>query len=218
VSEVYGPIVITADAYPYLQMQRGAISDMRDDPVLWCNLYVESIHEEFRRIEPYLPQDCDAILDIGSGLGGIDIMLQRHYGESCEITLLDGFDDAAIVQSHAKTFSHMGVAREFLSANGVTRVHCLDANSSDPLLAPSFFDLVVSFRSWCFHVEPDRYVDFVHRNSLGDGFTKIIVDMRNRHREPMRHGDWWRQMSAVFNHVDMIHSGGKGETHIWETR
>jgi SAM-dependent methyltransferase len=210
-------IMIPADAYPYLQMQRGAISDLRaDDQALWLQRYADSIRGEFRCIEPYLPTACDAVLDVGSGLGGINILLQRHYGDRCEITLLDGAADAPMVESHAKTFNHMGVARNFLALNGVTKVHCLDANSSE-LRAPSFFDLVISFKSWCFHIEPERYLDFVWRHSIAGGGTRIIVDMRHRDREPERHYEWWRQMSAVFRHVNMIHYGPKFETHLWET-
>jgi len=209
-------IVVPMAAYPYLQMQRGAISDFQMDESQWLQRYVDMIRGEFNCIEPYLPPTCDAILDVGSGLGGIDILLQRHYGEACQVTLLDGADDAPMVESHAKTFNHMGVARDFLAANHVGNVHCVDANAA-VLHAPSYFDLVVSFKSWCFHVEPKRYVDFVRSNSIPGGGTKVIVDMRHRGREPDRHREWWTQMSAAFRHVSWIYDGPKVETHLWET-
>ncbi len=214
--EDFARIVVPSSAYPYLQMQRGAISDLRGDASTWLTQYVNTILGEFRCIEPYLPATCDAVLDVGSGLGGIDILLQRHYGDSCHVTLLDGADDAPMVQSHAKTFNHMGVARNFLAANGVVNVHCVDANAG-VLRAPSFFDLVVSFKSWCFHVEPRRYIDFVRTNSIPGGQTKVIVDMRRRDKEQARFYDWHAQMSAAFRHVALIYQGPKVETHLWET-
>jgi SAM-dependent methyltransferase len=214
-------IHVPGEAYPYLQMQRGAISDMRDDQAAWLQLYADALYSEFDCIEPYLPPACDAILDIGSGLGGIDVLLTRHFGNQCEVTLLDGLRDAPFVQSHDQTFNDMTVARHFLEVNGVNRVHCLDAGGV--LVAPSFFDLVVSFKAWCFHIEPLRYINFVRRYSI-PGHTRIIVDMRGgsawqRGNDPDdRPHEWMRAMSGAFRHVCMVHYGAKFETHLFEAQ
>lgn len=209
------PLIISDRSYPYLVAQRGAIDDMKDDPVLWCARYSEMLFSEFNCIEPYLPLTCDAILDIGGGMGGIDVLLNQHYGGDVAVTLLDGTHDAPEMTRHCETFSNYEIARHFLQQNGVHQVHSIDA--SDAVLhAPSFYDLVISLKSWCFHVEPKRYIDFVRANSITGGVTKVIVDMRHRDREPERHYEWWKQMSAAFRHVNMIHQGVKFETHLFE--
>jgi SAM-dependent methyltransferase len=206
-------IKIPNEAWPYLQMQRGAISDMRaDHHERWLQAYTDAVYGEFDCIEPYLPATCGAVLDVGSGLGGINILLTRHFGDQCEVSLLDGATDAPMVKSHDETFNHFDVARNFLSLNGVRHIHCIDA--SKPLVAPSFYDLVVSFKSWCFHIEPSRYIDFVHRHCAPG--ARIIVDMRHRDRAPMRSYEWMRQMTGTFRHVAVLHYGVKFETHLFD--
>jgi hypothetical protein len=213
VSEPHAPIVIPDSAYPYLVEQRGALDDMRDDPALWCTRYAEMLLVEFDRIEPYLPETCDAILDIGAGMGGIDVLLNRHYGGDVAVTLLDGVRDEPQMTRHSKTFSNYDVARNFLRLNGVRDVRSIDANRT--LRAPSFFDLVISLKSWCFHVKAERYAEFVAGCSIA-GQTRIIVDMRRRDREPERHYEDFRTMTAFFRHRNMLHYDVKFETHLFE--
>jgi SAM-dependent methyltransferase len=207
-------IAIPPEAIPYLQMQRGAISDFRADQGAWIDHYLDTLASDFRCIEPYLPATCDSILDVGSGLGGINILLAHHFGEQCEVTLLDGFADRAIVESHATTFNDMEIAKTFLRLNGVPKVHCLDANSTGPMLAPCFFDLVISLKAWCFHIEPARYAEFVRAYTHSG--SKIIVDMRHPIKDPERSYEWMRQMTTHFKHRARIHYGVKFETHLFE--
>jgi SAM-dependent methyltransferase len=203
-------IHVPGDAYPYLQMQRGAISDMRGDYQVWLQYYTEALFSEFDLIEPYLPLRCDSILDVGSGLGGIDALLNQHYGGDCRITLLDGVDDKPFVQSHSKTFNHMGIARQFLNANGVTHFDYIDANGSFRS-APRFFDLVISFKSWCFHYEPERYLTLV-KSACISGQTKLIVDVRRD--EPA----WSSLMRKEFTHLDTIYMGSKFYCAVFQAR
>ena len=201
---------VPASAYPYLQMQRGAISDMRDDQAVWLQHYADALFSEFDRLEPYLPKQCDSILDVGSGLGGIDILLNRYYGGDCHVTLLDGVDDKPFVERHAATFNSMAVAREFLGANGVARIDHIDANAAHRA-APRFFDLVVSFKSWCFHYEPAAYMWLVKGASISRR-TKIILDIRRER------ADWFTQLSTEFRYVDMIYTGTKFHCAVFEAR
>jgi SAM-dependent methyltransferase len=208
-------ILVPPEALPYLQMQRGAISDMRGDTEAWLDAYAESVLSEFRCIEPYLPASCDAVLDVGSGLGGINIFLARHFGDQLDVTLLDGDADFARVESHDRTFNDMAIARHFLAMNGVANLHCLNANSDlDSIQSPHFFDLIISLRAWCFHIEPIRYAPFVQKWARPG--ARIVVDMRHRDKEPERHSLWFREMTRFFRHVSMIHYGVKFETHLFE--
>lgn len=194
-------LLVPDDAYPYLQMQRGAISDMRGDQAVWLQHYTDAVFSEFDSIEPYLPKRCDSILDVGSGLGGIDALLNRHYGGECQVTLLDGVDDKPMMESHAKTFNHMGIAKKFLGINGVKQIDYIDANSRT-WAAPRFFDLIVSFKSWCFHYEPARYLDLVINASISKQ-TTIIVDVRRDKPQ------WLTELREEFTFLDTIYMGSK---------
>jgi SAM-dependent methyltransferase len=202
-------IVVTESAYPYLVAQVGAISDMRDDWQLWCRAYVDTLTSLYESIAPFLPKTCDAILDVGSGLGGINILLNEHYGGKCHVSLLDGVNDPPEVTLHSKTFSNSNVARDFLKLNGVEDLAFIDANSAK-MSAPRYYDLVVSFKSWCFHYEPSRYLDFVKECTV-PGST-IIVDVRGGLKACQMGYDWQRELSAAFKRPMSIHFGGKFET------
>lgn len=206
-------IVIPASAFPYLVEQRGALDDMRGDHDLWCRKYLEVLDAEMKLIEPYLPESCDAILDVGGGMGGIDILLSRHYN-GCHVSILDGLSDPPMVEAHAETFSNMGAASDFLSGNGVASFDFLDANRSS-VSAGRYYDLVVSFKSWCFHIEPSRYLAFVERSCI-KGQSKLIIDVR---RQPEHLGaEYMRVLTKHFRHIGCIFRGIKFETHWFEAQ
>src|SRR5262245_3259185 len=53
------------------------------------SLYAADVARDLMLLQPYLPQRADAILDIGCGMAGIDLLLWRHYGDPV-LNLLDG--------------------------------------------------------------------------------------------------------------------------------
>lgn len=206
---------IDHEAYPYLVAQRGALDDMKAEPQLWCDKYMDVLLSEFRSIEPYLPTYCKRVLDVGSGLGGINILLNEHYGGCMQVTLLDGIDDPPEVSSHSATFNHMGVARRFLKMNGLDKMTFIDANNPDRF-ATGTYDLIVSFKSWCFHTPPAKHLDLV-RQACRPG-TRIILDVRggSADRADQRSYDYMRTLTAAFKHRSMVHYGLKFETHMFE--
>lgn len=199
-------IMVPDPAFDYLIAQRGALDDMRGDRRLWLAKYGEVLASEFQSIEPFLPPECDSILDIGGGMGGIDAILNDHYGGDCTVTLLDGVDDPPLMTKHRETFSHIGIAREFLEINGVKRVRSIDANRP-PAKAPDFYDLVLSFKSWCFHYPPETYLELVTSGLISDR-TVLIVDVRKD-----RVYDWVRALQPPFRSPQMIFYGAKFETY-----
>jgi hypothetical protein len=210
---VSADLVIPESAFPYLVAQRGALDDMRGDRELWCRRYLEILDSEMRMVEPYLPTTCDAILDVGGGMGGIDILLSRHF-DDCHVTILDGLSDPPMMEKHAETFSNMGAASEFLRVNGVSSFGFLDANTP-ARDASRLYDRIVSFKSWCFHLEPQRYLDFVVKSVI-PGQTKLIIDVRKQpeHLET----EYMRALTKEFRHIGSIFRGIKFETHWFEAK
>lgn len=214
---------ISREAYPYLVLQRGALDDMKGDPGTWCAKYIDVLYSEFRSIEPYLPVACESILDVGSGLGGIDALLNEHYGGDCQVTLLDGVDDPPDLSRHNVTFNSMQTAKEFLLLNGVSHFDFVDANDVNARVVRQY-DLIVSFKSWCFHIEPERYLALV-LSACTPQHTQLIVDVRGGRRarlgsdvEVDQHYRYMRALSDAFQHRSMIHYGIKFETHLFEAR
>lgn len=214
---------ISTDAFPYLVLQRGALDDMKGDPQTWCAKYIDVLCTEFEHLQGVLPEKCNSILDVGSGLGGIDAMLNDHYGGECQVTLVDGVDDPPEVTSHSVTFNNMKVAHQFLALNGVRRFDFIDAN--DPKRkATRKYDLIVSFKSWCFHIEPQRHLDLV-LSACEPGHTMLIVDIRGGRRANLfddaaaeKRYDTLRLLTTHFKALGMVWYGEKFETHRFEAK
>lgn len=149
-------MVIEPDHFRYLVIQHGSISDQRHDPKVWKQAYEKSLLDIFSTIQPVLPPIVENILDIGSGLGGIDVLFKQHFGRA-KITLLDGLDCPADVQWHHRPFSNAKVAKDFHAKNGNTEVECVFP-APDP---NKKYDLIVSFAAYCFHIPPSDYLDVV---------------------------------------------------------
>lgn len=196
-------LTIPEAAYPYLVAQRGALDDMKGDSATWMRKYCDVLTHEYQLIAHHLPASCASILDVGSGMGGLNAYINAHFGGKCHVTLLDGVDDPPEVELHRKTFNDMEIARAFLSANGVGRFDFIDANDAHRRVSRTY-DLIVSKQSWCFHYEPKRYLDLVlsacHAN------TVLIVDVRRQKPH------WLEDLLDVFQHDRIIYDGVKTVT------
>lgn len=167
-------ITITDEAFPYLVIQRGKINGLHADRQVWTQAYIESLNNDFDLIVDYLPENCESILDVGGGLGGIDILLSRHFETNPKITILDGENNFPRIESHSTTFNNFTVSRNFLNANNVFNFHPISSKNPDNITEK--YDLIISFQAWCFHFSPVEYLNTIIRACKND--TKIIVDVR----------------------------------------
>lgn len=166
-------LTILATHYDYLKTQHGRVGQYKtwDE---WCEAYNKSVKEQFETLKPYLPKHLDHpnILDVGSGLGGIDAHIRAEYYDA-NVFLLDGVNDSPIPKASYKTFNNMEVAEDFLALNGVHNFHYFDP---EKLGNPEPMDIIISINSWCFHYPPEQYIEFVrsccHKN------TVMFIDVR----------------------------------------
>ena len=202
--EVAPAIHISDAAFEYLMIQRGRIANLSSDRARWTPAYIDTLVADFDALQPFLPASADRILDVGSGLGGIDILLARHL-HNPEVWLLDGDDDSPVMVKHAQTFNCMRTARRFLEQNGVS-----DVVTISPALEqqPAPCDLIVSLQSWCFHYAPAVYLDFV-RSCCRPG-TVLAIDVRRD--KPM----WQNQLDQVFTAQGVAMQGDKYDRRIYK--
>lgn len=187
-------MIVEDSHFEYLKLQRGRISSLSGDRKAWCEAYEKSLDDDMASMASHLPERCRSVLDIGSGLGGIDVRLNRHYGGGVHVRLLDGTEDEPVVSLHNTTYNSMQVAADFLLKNGVEYFACYSARNA--VSAPpdgSTYDLVVSLQSWCFHYAPDLYLPFVKARCKPG--TVLILDVRAD--KPM----WREQLRAAFTEV-----------------
>lgn len=190
---------VNDEQFAYLKLQKGNLHDFAGHRAYWLQRYREDVAATFASIEDFLPEKCWGLLDVGSGLGGIDVLIARRYQRACGwpfVYLLDGVDDPPVMKLHRETFNSMRVAGEFLRANGLPAERF--KHFSPTGLTPHPWDLVVSFGSWGFHYEPNTYLlDLMAPGGLEKGAT-VILDVR------VGKGDWSNQLLQFLDLVDVV--------------
>jgi SAM-dependent methyltransferase len=182
-------MIIEKKHFAYLVNQHGRVAHERGDFDRWKVAYEQSLQSIYDNIAPVLPARCGSILDVGSGLGGIDIHLHRHYGGGTRVVLLDGDNgDPNVVWSYAPHNS-LSVGYDFLHKNGVTDVSGILPGYLHEWGGPPF-DLVVSFAAYGFHIYPDLYLDHLRKVIHDD--TVIILEVRRAKT------DWLKVLGGAF--------------------
>lgn len=192
---------ISERSFEYLVAQVGELDGLKSVRYVWERAYERNTVERINNILPHIPDNVTSILDIGSGLGGIDVLLYRWFDCKPTITLLDGSTYGAIVNKHDEPFNNANVALNFQFDNGVKKAHFMEHDN----LKPAKFDLIVSFRAWCFHIAPVAYLEYVKVSCNPD--TVLIIDMRKD--DGARY--WREQIRSSFTYIATIEEGKKYE-------
>jgi hypothetical protein len=184
----------------YLDIQVGELHDFIEDP-RWQKMYEDHLWDRMTDIDEYLPETVTQYCDLGGGLSGISILLNLYYGGALRVNVVDG-DGPAIMLHHAVPFSSHERTLAFLRNNGVKF-----ASVWHPTNLPlQTFDLMTSFRAWCFHLDPRVYIEWVRAHLSRDG--TLLVDVR-RDRD-----DWLAQLRGVFSRATPVADTGKGA--LWK--
>lgn len=144
------------------------------------NDYMADMEAEYLDIKNYLPLKATNILDIGCGIGGIDVFLSKHYN-SPETTFycLDKTQTDDIYygfKEKAAFYNSLDVAREFLSSNGIKKIYTLSANDANTIETNEKFDLILSLISWGFHYPVETYLSQAYAHLQKGGH--LIIDIR----------------------------------------
>jgi len=145
--------------------------------------YYEDVSNDFKLIKDYLPIDLKNILDIGCGLGGINVFLNWHYqGGNPNFFLLDkdelSEDIYYLFNQVASAYNSFVITKRFLTDNGLLddQINLIDINT-DTFPIEQKFDLIVSLISWGFHYPIDVYLNEVQATLKDSG--RLVVDVRN---------------------------------------
>ena len=151
--------------------------------------FTEGLERDLESLRPFLPERASRLLDIGCGLGGIDILLYHHYApDPPTVALLDrdGLSEELFYgyRSEAAHYTSLEGARRLLEDNGVApdAITTWDPDV-DGYPRERSFDLIVSIISWGFHYPIDAYLDDV-RATLADGGTLILDVQKDTDAEP----------------------------------
>jgi len=170
---VTSDLIVNDDVWKYLVIQRGDLHQYKDDREAWLDLYKLQLEIDLEHIHQACPHPAD-VLDIGSGVGAIDVMLAK-LGSS--VHLLDGEDALPIMFRQDVPFNARKAVKSFFADNGITKFSYMSPHN----LYPVKVDLVLSFRSWCFHYPPVQYLEFVKQCCKPS--TRLLIDVRKDRME-----------------------------------
>ena len=177
------------------------------------DLYLSNLTKIMTVMRPKLPNHCDRILDIGCGLGGIDVLLYHQFStapnEHVELWMLDKDDDSPLRGGHyagftdttTAAYNSLDVTRNFLEANKVpsNRIQLVNIEQ-DSFPSSIKFDLVLSLLSWGFHYPVDVYLEKVVQSLKSSG--ALFIDIR-------RDTDGMDKLKSAFKEVNVVHKGKK---------
>lgn len=209
------PIVVEDSHFEFLRLQKGNLDELAHDRARWLDAYRADLEAQFDSIAHHLPARCSRFLDIGSGLGGIDILIRRHYerrGMHPTVWLLDGERDPARMFLHRQTFNDMRVARDFHEKNGGDRGRFAYWTPLTFKAGPSTpYDLVVSFGSWCFHYPPSEYLPALLTGGV-HADTVLILEVRSTKAA------WLRELEEFLEVVDVVKTKPKWSRFVFRVR
>jgi hypothetical protein len=137
---------------------------------------------EYETIKKHLPQNAKTILDIGSGVAGIDVLISKHYKNKISIFLIDKtqVDDKIYYKFNKKGafYNSLNVSKMILNINGVplNKIYLQEATKKNEINFRKKFDIVISLISWGFHYPVSTYLDKVYTNLNKNG--TLILDIR----------------------------------------
>jgi SAM-dependent methyltransferase len=167
-----------------IKMQRTGHKDVTSwDDIMAA--YEKNIVRDFETIEEFLPMNpSPSILDIGAGLGGIDIYLYDHYKSDARLFLLDkeGYSYKVFYgfYPNASKYNSFDMTRRFLADNGIKLedIRCVDAERNEHLnLFQHRFDVIISLLSCGFHYPVETYLPLIKMTLNRDGVC--ILDIRS---------------------------------------
>jgi len=171
------------------------------------------VEKDFNQIEKYLPSQANNVLDIGCGLGLIDIAIYKHYNSETNIHLLDKTQDLAEGESirgfnkEYTFYNSLDGSKETLITNGVAenKITTYEVGQHQALNEVKF-DLIISLLSCGWHYGLETYVDLI-KNQLTDNGI-LILDIRHNTGQLEYAQEHFNLIHTIENTNESKHTGG----------
>jgi len=143
-------MIIPRSCIPWIKKQR---TQYKKDVV---KEFIADIENDLKQIKPFLPAEALDILDIGCGVGGIDVLLARHYPGAC-LDLLDSNIETPLFYGYKKEaacYNSFEATADLMESNGIFLFNLIDKNTGVP---EKEYDIVISLLSMGYHYPIDTY-------------------------------------------------------------
>ena len=137
----------------------------------------ELFRREIEAIKDYLPKNVENIMDIGCGLGIINIYLNQIYNNQPNFFLLDkNRIDKEIkygFSSEYESYNDLNQTKNLLLNNNINFLHTIDVEKD--IKIENKIDLVISLKSMGYHYPIDQYLKLFR--TCCDDNTCFIFDV-----------------------------------------
>ena len=137
----------------------------------------ELFRREIESIKDYLPKNAENIMDIGCGLGIINIYLNQIYNNQPNFFLLDkNRIDKEIkygFSSEYESYNDLNQTKNLLLNNNINSLHTIDVEKD--IKIENKIDLVISLKSMGYHYPIDQYLKLF--NTCCNDNTCFIFDV-----------------------------------------
>ena len=164
--------------------------------------YYKKVRESFERIKNHIPNHTKSILDIGSGIAGLDIYLwQLLKKNNPQIYLLDKTrSEKKIWYSFSVKgafYNSLLLAKKNLILNGIpsNKINLIEAPANGVIKNLKNIDLIISTISWGYHYPVDLYIDSVFSIMSKNG--TLILDVR-------KNMGGLETLASKFKHISII--------------
>ena len=124
---------------------------------------------EFNELINFLPSKINNVVDIGSGLGIINIFLEKHFTNKINFTLIDKNRIEKKVTygfcTEGQFYNNFSLTADFLKNNGINMNQIKLIDSDDKNIINNKFDLVISLLSMGYHYPINQYLSFLKKNT-----------------------------------------------------
>ncbi len=135
--------------------------------------------KEFQTFEDCLPENIDSILDIGCGLGVINIFLNQKYKNNLSFFLLDKDKiDSSIKYGFSKdyeSYNDLNETKNLLCNNGLNDDQVYIENVDNKINIKLKIDLIISLKSMCYHYPLENHLELLKNVCTKD--TEFILDV-----------------------------------------
>jgi len=185
------------------RMQRSGHKNIRSG-------FVNEIIGEYEQIKKYLPDKCESILDIGCGLGAIDVLLYKHYVR-CKLNMVDmDFLDPNPTYGYDRNKSYynlFSLTDKVLRTNGIdTKNDCYMINAKNGKELPEMEkqDLILSILSCGYHYPVNVYIEEISENIKDKGL--LIIDLRE-----ISYEEQIKDIRKYFKYIDVLRTENKAK-------
>ena len=155
--------------------------------------------KEFNSIKNYLPKNSKNILDIGCGLGAINIYLNDYYSKKTYFTLIDkNYVDKKVAygfKNNSESYNKLEITKDFLILNGFKTEQLQLINADEKVVLKNKYELIISLFSMGYHYSIENYIDIIKKISIKN--TKFIFDLSMEYNE-------LNEVKKYFNKVEII--------------